>query len=85
MGGCLERESESWRLQVAVLGGDAAVYCCSFDRLDPGYYVAIAISAIDVFFYVIQEKSLSAWPLQVRVVCCAWPRIGLWSDGTFMS
>ena len=70
---------------MVVLLGDVAVCCCSFDRLDPGCYVVIAISAIDDFFSVVQEKSLSAWPIQVRVVYCAWPRIGLWSDGRFMS
>ena len=61
----------------------------------PGYYVVMAISAVQVLFFLVQEKSLSAFPTQVRIVHFAitlfglWPvvrivMIGLLALGTFM-
>jgi hypothetical protein len=37
----------------------------------PAYYIVIAISALQVVFFLAQEKSLSAYPVQIRVVYLA--------------
>ena len=42
----------------------------------PGYYVVMAISALQVVYFLIQEKSLSSWPVQVRIVYFAWSLFG---------
>ena len=44
----------------------------------PAYYVVMAISAIQVLFFLVQEKSLSAFPVQIRVVYFAFTLFGLW-------
>lgn len=44
----------------------------------PGYFVVMAISAFQVLFFVVQEKVLAAWPVQVRLVYFAWSLLGLW-------
>jgi hypothetical protein len=45
------------------------------------YYVVIAISALQVIFFFVQEKSLSAYPLQIRIVYFVWTLFGLWLAG----
>ena len=45
----------------------------------PGYYVVIGISALQVVFFLIQEKSISAYPVQIRIVYFAFTLFGLWS------
>jgi len=45
---------------------------------EPGYYVVIAISALQVVFFLGQEKSLSAFPVQIRVVYFALTLLALW-------
>jgi hypothetical protein len=42
------------------------------------YYVVIAISALQVVFFLAQEKSLSAFPVQIRVAYFALTLFGLW-------
>lgn len=44
----------------------------------PGYYVVIGISAVQVVFFLAQEKSLAAFPVQIRVVYFAFTLFGLW-------
>jgi len=34
----------------------------------PGYYIVTAISAIHVLFFWAQERSLAAFPVQIRIV-----------------
>ena len=34
----------------------------------PGYYVVIGISAVQVLYFLVQEKSLIAFPVQTRGV-----------------
>jgi len=46
----------------------------------PGYYVVIAISGIQVLFFLAQEKSLSALPTQIRIVYFAFTLFGLWPE-----
>ena len=46
----------------------------------PGYYVVIAISALQVVFFLVQEKSLSSFPVQIRVVYFLVTLFGLWSE-----
>ncbi len=38
----------------------------------PGYYVVMGISAVQVLFFLAQEKSLAAFPVQIRVVYFDW-------------
>jgi hypothetical protein len=47
----------------------------------PGYYIVMAISAFQVLFFLIQEKSLAAWPVQVRIVWFAVTLFGFWPAG----
>ena len=44
----------------------------------PAYYVVMAISAAQVAFFLVQEKSLAAFPVQIRVVYFAFTLFGLW-------
>jgi len=44
------------------------------------YYVVIGISAVQVIFFLLQEKSLSAFPTQIRVVYFACTLFGLWPE-----
>jgi len=46
----------------------------------PGYYVVIAISAVQVVFFLVQEKSLSSFPVQIRVFYFAFTLLGLWPE-----
>jgi hypothetical protein len=45
-----------------------------------GYYVVMAISAVQVIFFLAQEKSLTAFPTQIRVVYFAFTLFGLWPE-----
>jgi hypothetical protein len=47
----------------------------------PGYYIVMAISAFQIVYFLAQEKSLSAWPVQVRIFYFAWSLLGLWPAG----
>jgi hypothetical protein len=46
----------------------------------PGYYATMAVSAIQVLFFLVQEKSFSALPTQVRLVYFAFTLFGLWPE-----
>jgi hypothetical protein len=46
----------------------------------PGYYVVIGISWIQVLFFMAQEKTLLAFPTQIRVVYFAFTLFSLWSE-----
>ena len=41
----------------------------------------MAISGVQVIFFLVQEKSLSAYPVQIRIVYFAWTLLGLWLAG----
>lgn len=45
-----------------------------------GYYVVMGISAVQVIFFLAQEKSLAAFPSQIRVVYFAFTLFGLWPE-----
>jgi hypothetical protein len=45
---------------------------------NPGYYIVIAISAVQVVFFLIQEKSISSYPVQIRIVYFAFSLFGFW-------
>jgi len=47
----------------------------------PAYTIVMAISALQVIFFLVQEKSLSAYPVQIRIVYFAWTLLGLWMAG----
>jgi len=44
----------------------------------PGYAIVMSISAVQIFFFLAQEKSLSAFPVQIRVTYFAFTLFGLW-------
>jgi hypothetical protein len=46
----------------------------------PGYYVVMGISALQVIFFLAQEKSLSTFSSQIRVVYFAFTLFGLWPE-----
>ncbi len=47
----------------------------------PGYFVVIGLSAVQVIVFLIREKSLGAFPTQIRLVYFAWTLTGLWETG----
>jgi len=46
----------------------------------PGYYIVMGISAVQVLFFLAQEKSLAAFPVQIRVVYFAFTLFALWPE-----
>ncbi len=51
----------------------------------PGYYAVIGISAVQALYFVIQEKSLIAFPVQTRIVYFGLTLFGLWPEGRFVA
>ncbi len=49
-----------------------------------GYYVVIGLSAVQVLYFVVQEKSLIAFPVQTRVVYLGLTLFGLWPEVRFI-
>ncbi len=45
----------------------------------PGYVVVIVISAIQLALFIVRERSLIAFPTQIRLVYLAWSLTGLWA------
>jgi hypothetical protein len=45
-----------------------------------GYYVVMAISGIQVLFFVAQEQSVAAFPTQIRLVYFGFSLFGLWPE-----
>jgi hypothetical protein len=43
-----------------------------------GYYVVMAISAVQVLLFLVKEKSLTAFPTQIRVVYFVMTLFGFW-------
>lgn len=44
----------------------------------PGYAIVILISAFQVVFSLVQEKSITAYPVQIRIVYFLFTLFGLW-------
>jgi len=44
----------------------------------PAYNVVIAISALQVVIFLARERSLLAYPTQIRIVYFVWTLTGLW-------
>lgn len=47
------------------------------------YYIVIAISGVQVLHFLIKEKSLIAFPTQVRIVYFAFTLFGFWENVRF--
>jgi hypothetical protein len=47
----------------------------------PGYYFVIAISAVQLIVFLARERSLTAFPSQIRLVYFGWTLTGLWKAG----
>jgi len=45
----------------------------------PGYYAAILVSAIQVLVFLVRERSVLAFPTQIRIVYFAVALTGLWA------
>jgi hypothetical protein len=61
-----------WAITLAFIGTAVAGWT-------PGYYVVIAVSALQVLVFLVRERSVMAFPTQVRVVYFALTLIGLWA------
>jgi len=46
----------------------------------PAFYVVMSISAVQVIFFLVQEKCLTSFPVQIRVVYFAFTLFGLWPE-----
>ena len=44
----------------------------------PAFYVVMSISALQLIYFLVQEKSLTSFPVQIRVVYFAFTLFGLW-------
>lgn len=49
----------------------------------PGYYIVIAISALQVVIFLVRERSLTAFPTQIRIVYFLFTLTGFWVAGRF--
>ncbi len=47
----------------------------------PGYTIVMLISAVQVIIFLIRERSVMAFPTQIRLVYLAWTLTGLWVAG----
>lgn len=45
----------------------------------PGYAIVMLISALQVLIFLIRERSLAAFPTQIRIVYFVWSLLGLWA------
>lgn len=46
----------------------------------PGYFVVMGISAVQFLFFLVQEKSIVSFPVQIRLVYFALTIFGLWPE-----
>ena len=46
-----------------------------------GYYAVMAISFIQVIYFLIKEKSIMSFPVQIRLVYFAFTLFGFWIGG----
>jgi len=46
----------------------------------PGFFVVMGISAVQLLFFLAQEKSVASFPVQIRVVYFALTLFGLWPE-----
>lgn len=44
----------------------------------PGYGMVMALSAAQVLFFLVQERRIDAFPVQIRIVYFAFTLFGLW-------
>jgi hypothetical protein len=44
----------------------------------PGYYAVMALSALQVVVFLVRERSVMAFPTQIRIVYFAATLLGLW-------
>lgn len=50
-----------------------------------GYYFVIGISAFQVLYFLIEQKSLTTLPSQIRLVYFLYTLLGLWNEGRFIA
>ncbi len=49
-----------------------------------GYYIVIGLSALQVLYFFLQEKSLTTFPSQIRIVYFLYSLFGLWNEMRFI-
>ncbi len=59
--------------------GTLAFIVAALAGWSPGYYAVIVVSAIQVVYFISKEHSLSAFPVQIRIVYFAATFLGLWT------
>jgi len=47
----------------------------------PGYTAVMGISAVQVLVFIMRERSVMAFPTQIRIVYFTWALTGLWAAG----
>ena len=47
----------------------------------PGYFIVMVISAIQVIIFMVREKDVMAYPVQIRVAYFALTLTGFWAGG----
>lgn len=50
----------------------------------PGYYIAMCISAVHVLFFLVQERSVTSFPTQIRLVYFAMTLFAFWPGVRFV-
>ena len=50
-----------------------------------GYYIVIGISVFQVLYFLIEQKSLTTLPSQIRLVYFLYTLLGLWNEGRFIA
>lgn len=50
----------------------------------PGFYIAIALSAVQVIHFIIIEGSITAFPVQIRIAYLIWMVVALWEPLRFL-
>ena len=50
----------------------------------PGYYVVMGISAAQLLYFLVQEKSMVAFPAQIRAVYFGVTLFGFWPEVRFV-
>ena len=50
----------------------------------PGFYIAIALSAVQIVHFSIREGSTTAFPVQIRIAFLIWMVVALWEPLRFL-
>ncbi len=57
---------------------------CAVAGWTPGYFLVMAVSAIQVIVFLLRGRNVMAFPSQIRIVYLALTLIGLWETGRLL-